>query len=362
MIILILGKLSPLKVRQVEIMPTVSVIIPAYNEAKHIGKKIENTLALDYPKDKIEILVGSDGSTDETPLLLEKYVNNRIQVQNFKKNRGKTAVQNDLVWQSKGEIIVFTDAASFLHCDAIKKIVSNFADDRVGCVAGKMYFVDTDSNITSQSQGIYWRYESKIRELESNLGSVIGVDGPLYALRRELYVPLNHNIISDLIVPLLVLEQDKKVVLETGAIVEEIPTYKSSQEFTTRRRIVLRALIGLSINTQLFNPFKYTMLSFQIIFHKVLRWSMGLLVILNFLACLALSTYPFFKVVTILYIIFFIFAGLGWLAELLGKKNRVLSIPYYFILVNFAATIGIIDFIRRKQATTWQTVRDKGER
>ncbi len=357
-IIWIVGKLFPLKIRKDEISPYVTVIIPAYNEAKSIEKKILNTLALEYPKDKIEILVGSDGSSDETAAIVKKYADHGVLFFDFKINRGKTAVQNDLVEQSKGEILVLTDAASFLPPDGVKMVVRNFADDRVGGVAGKMRFVDTDTNLTTQSQGLYWRYEVAIREMESKLGSLIGVDGPLYAIRRECYVPLGHNIISDLMTPLLVLEQGKKVVLEPDALVDEDPTTKSKQEFTTRRRITLRGLTGISTYADLLNPIKHPMLSFQIFFHKILRWFVGPLVILNGLVCLALTGgHGFFKFFLILYVMFFIAAALGWVAERIGKKVSFLTVPYYFTLVNFAATMGIIDFFRKKQAISWTPVR-----
>jgi cellulose synthase/poly-beta-1,6-N-acetylglucosamine synthase-like glycosyltransferase len=357
MVIWAVGKIHPFKVRKDNTTPTVSIIIPAYNEAKSVEQKIVNTMALDYPENKREILIGSDGSTDETAILAGKFVNDGVQFLDFKANRGKTAVQNDLVARSTGEILVFTDAASFLPPDAVKKTVRNFADDRVGCVAGRMRFVATDSNLTTQSQGLYWRYEVKIREMESKLGSLVGVDGPLYAVRRDCYVPLEHNVISDLLTPLLVLEQGKKVVLESEALVDEDPTLKSGQEFATRRRITLRGLVGLSTYTSLLNPLRDPMLSFQVFFHKVLRWFVGPLVILNVLACSALSGHWFFISMLGLYASFFLAAALGWFTERQGVKVRALTVPYYFSLVNLAATMGIVDFFRKKQAITWKPVR-----
>ena len=357
MAIWVLGIFFPLKAHRAEVTPNISVIIPAYNEAKNIERKIENTLALEYPKDKVEILVGSDGSGDETATLVKKFADRDVHLAEFKKNRGKTAVQNDLVRRSRGDILIFTDAASFFQPDAIRKIVRNFADDRVGCVAGYMRFIDTDSNLTTQSQGIYWRYEFKIRELESNLGSLIGVDGPLYAVRRDCYIPLGQNIISDLLTPLLVLEQGKKVVLEPEALVREDPTLKTSQEFTTRRRIILRGLVGLSAYIKLLYPLKHPMLAIQIFFHKLLRWFVGPLVILNVLASWVLSDHWFFESILVVYVFFFLAAAMGCVAERLGMKARVLTIPYYFSLVNLAATLGIIDFFMKKQAITWKPVR-----
>jgi cellulose synthase/poly-beta-1,6-N-acetylglucosamine synthase-like glycosyltransferase len=165
------GKMFSLKVRQREVTPKVSIIIPAYNEEKHIQQKIENTLALNYPKDSMEILVGSDGSTDETASVVGKFADHAVRSFGFKKNRGKTAVQNDLVEYSKGTILVFTDAASFLPPDAVNKIVRNFADDRVGCVAGRMRFVDTNTNLTTESQGFIGVTRSRLENLNLPLGA-----------------------------------------------------------------------------------------------------------------------------------------------------------------------------------------------
>ena len=351
------SKINPLKVCSKDITPHVSIIIPAYNEEKTIKRKIENTLALDYTPDRIEILVGSDGSSDKTASIAASFFDKGVQLVDFKTNRGKTAVQNDLAVRSKGEILIFTDAASFLKPDAIKKIVRKFSDDRIGCVAGQMQFIDTDTNITTESQGLYWRYEFNIRKIESSLGRLIGVDGPLYAVRKENYIPLEHHMISDLMTPLLVLEFGKRVTLEPDAVVTEVPTVHAGQEFNTRRRITLRGIVGLFTHRRLLNPLKNPILAIQIFFHKVLRWFVGPLVIINFISCLTLSEHLFFRLFIILYVFFIIAAFLGWLIDKFGKKITVFTIPYYFSLVNFAATTGILDFIRKKQANTWKPVR-----
>jgi cellulose synthase/poly-beta-1,6-N-acetylglucosamine synthase-like glycosyltransferase len=353
----ILNLFISFKVKKREIAPIVSIVIPAYNEAKDIERKINNTLVLDYPKEKMEILVGSDGSTDKTAEIVRKFINRNVQLIEFGENRGKTAVQNDLVNRSRGEILIFTDAASFLDKDAIRKLVKNFADQRVGCVAGSMIFANIDSNITTQSQGLYWRYESKIRQLESNLGRLIGVDGPLYAMRRDCYIHLAGNIISDLIMPLLVLKQKKRVVLEPKAFVYEDPTHKSRQELNTRRRITLRGLVSLLAHIEILHPLRYPLLAAQIFFHKILRWFVGPLVIVNIIACLSLSSNKVFIMIMVLYILFGIAAIIGWVLDHFGKPNRLLRVPYYFSLVNLAATLGIIDFFRKKQAIVWKPTR-----
>ncbi len=345
------------KVDKKDYYPFVSIIISAYNEEKHIEEKITNTLSLDYPKDKLEIIIGSDGSSDKTVELAEKYSAHGIKLIDFKVNRGKTIVQNECVTASKGEILIFMDAASLLNKDAIRKIVQNFADSRIGCVAGCLRFVNTETNLTTESQGIYWKYELKIRELESHLGCLIGVDGPLYAIKRENYVQLRGNIISDLLSPLLVLAAGKMVVLEKEALVNEYPTQKSGEELNTRRRITLRALVGLTAHAELLNPFKYPTLALQIFFHKLLRWFVGPLVIVNILSCWFLSDNTFFAIILVGYMLFFAVAILGLIIGRFGIRWRAVTIPYYFTLVNLAATLGIIDFIRRKQAVSWTPVR-----
>lgn len=357
LVIAAVSRFFALKVRKDDWQPKVSILISAYNEAKDIEHKIVNCLELDYPEDKLEILIGSDGSSDNTVSLAEKYSSKRLKVFAYTDNRGKTSVQNDLVRAATGEILIFTDAASFLNKDAIRCITQNFSDSRIGCVAGRMRFVNTDDNINTCSQGLYWRYEVKIRELESNLGSLVGVDGPLYAVRHDCYVSLEPQSISDLLTPLLVLEQGKKVVLEPDAVVDEDPTRQSTQEFKTRRRITLRGLIGLSTYPNLLNPHKNPQLAAQIFFHKLVRWFVGPLVILHILACLALLNKPFFALAFIAYLLFFGAAIGGWMLEKRGGKNRLLTVPYYFSLVNLAATMGIIDFFRKKQATSWKPVR-----
>lgn len=354
----LVGKVVPFREkREAQDWPAVSILIAAYNEEMHIAEKIRNTLAIDYPDGKLEILVGSDGSKDATAAVACQFKDQGVQAIAFADNRGKTAVQNDLVARAQGEILVFTDAASFIPANAIKKMAAHFADRRVGCVAGKMRFVDTEKNLTTQSQGLYWRYEVGLRHLESMVGSLIGVDGPLYAMRRKCFRPLATHIISDLMAPLLVLEQGYKVVLDTEAMVDETPTQHSGHEFTSRRRITLRGLVGLATYRQLLNPMKHPALALQIFLHKLARWFVGPLVMLHILSCFFLLPVWYFSEILMGYSVFFLAAGSGWLVAKRGLKFRLLTVPYYFCLVNLAATAGIVDFFRKKQAITWTPVR-----
>ena len=337
--------------------PPISIIISAFNEEKHIGEKIENTLSLDYPTDKFEILIGSDGSLDRTADIVQSYKDSRIRFFNYPENRGKTAVQNDLVQESRNPILIFTDAASFLTPDTLQKLTQHFADERIGCVAGKMIFTDTQQNLNTASQGLYWNYETALRNLESSLGSMIGVDGPLYAVRKETFTAVPPHVISDLMVPLLVSQHGRRVVLEPEALVFEAPTFNAQQEFKTRRRVTLRGLIGIFSYPSLLNPIKHPLLSFQIISHKLLRWMVGLLGIVNFLSCISLANISFFFYIFLIYLLFLSLAAIGAVAAKYQINAKVTRIPYYFCLVNTAALFGTIDFLLGKKASTWNTVR-----
>jgi cellulose synthase/poly-beta-1,6-N-acetylglucosamine synthase-like glycosyltransferase len=354
---MIASKLFPFKNVRGEYFPFVSVIITAYNEEKNIIKKIENTLALNYPADNMEIIIGSDGSVDHTVSLAGQIDDRRIRVMDFKINRGKTMVQNDCVEQARGEIIVFTDAASFLTAEALVKLVQHFKDPQVGCVAGSVVFTTLSTNLTASSQGLYWKYERKVRELESSLGRLIGVDGPLYAIRKELYIPLKKNIMSDFISPLLVLFKGKKIVFEPEAKVTEEATQKSQHEIRTRRRITLRGLASLTVHSELLNVFRHPLLFAQIVLHKVIRWCIGILVLINFVMSLLLIDNDFYRLIFYGYLMLLLAAMIGYILDLFDKNVKIFAVPYYFILVNLAATLGIVDYLRKKQAVSWQPVR-----
>jgi cellulose synthase/poly-beta-1,6-N-acetylglucosamine synthase-like glycosyltransferase len=227
-----------------EILPRISIVITAFNEEENIGEKIENTLCLDYPADRREIIVGSDGSTDSTDMIVSSYEARGVRLVPFPRNRGKTMVQNDCVQEASGELIVFMDAASLCERDCLKKLASNFADRRVGAAAGRIVFTRKGENLTARSQGVYWRYEQILKKAEGSLGTLVGVDGPLYAVRRDLYRRLDGDMMSDFITPLLVISDGRSVVYEPEAVTYEEATVRTGDELWTRRRIVTPGVHG----------------------------------------------------------------------------------------------------------------------
>lgn len=339
-----------------EILPPVSVIITAYNEELSIARKIENTLTLDYPRELMEVIIGSDGSTDGTNEIVQSFETQGVKLVTFPKNRGKTMVQNDCVDEASHEIIVFMDAASLCEKDSLKKLVSNFADSRIGAVAGRVVFTRSKDNLTTESQGIYWKYEQILKKAESSLGSLVGVDGPLYAIRKELYNTLDEDMMSDFISPLLVIKGGHCVVYEPEAITYEEATTRPFDELKTRRRIVTRGFTGLSRYPELINPASRPLLAWQIVSHKVLRWLVGFYYIGMLLSSLLLITRRFFFLAfgVLMLILGLSFYGL----RAMGRPRKLFTVPYYFILVNLAAVLGALDYMRGRKVISWKPVRE----
>lgn len=351
-----LARLFPARTLRGEPTPLVSVIVSAYNEERHLAAKLAGLLRLDYPPDRLEIIVGSDGSTDATNDIARGFAPQGVRLLAFERNRGKTAVQNDCVRQAAGEVLVFMDAASFNPPEALKALVAKFADPCVGAVAGRIVYRESSGHLVGQGQTTYWSYEDFLKRQESRLGSLIGVDGPLYAVRSELYVPLGTEVITDLITPLLVSAAGYRVVYEPAAIAYEEATATSGQEFRTRRRVVARGILGLLRHPDLLNPLRHPLLAFQIVSHKVLRWLAGVFFAGLVLASCALRDQLFYGAVFYVLLGFCLLALTGWLAPR-GRCAWLCLIPYYFLLVNVSAVCGLGDTLLGKHFVSWQPVR-----
>ncbi|MDD4364019.1 MAG: glycosyltransferase family 2 protein, partial [Atribacterota bacterium] len=195
-------------------LPSVSIIIAAYNEEKVIEDKIKNTLELDYPKEKLEIIVFSDSSKDNTDDIVKRYEKVGVKLLRIEGRKGKTFCQNRAVKHAKGEIVVFSDANSIYQSDAIKKLVRNFADKQIGCVSGELKYFSSDNNNDKNSEGFYWKYEKMIKRLESKNSSLVGANGAIYAVRKKLYVFLEDFAISDFTEPLMIFKNGCRVIYE----------------------------------------------------------------------------------------------------------------------------------------------------
>jgi cellulose synthase/poly-beta-1,6-N-acetylglucosamine synthase-like glycosyltransferase len=342
--------------------PRVTLIITAYNEEKDIREKLENTLAIDYPKEKLEILVASDCSSDETDGIVRSFADFGVKLHRQPERRGKTAAQNAAVELANGEIILFSDATSMYEPNVLREILPNFADDTVGCVAGKLVYVDkTDSSVGKGAKG-YWNYETFIKESESRACSLIGASGCLYALRKSAYVPMYDEACSDFIICTLIFERGLRTVYEPKAICTEETNRRTDKETKMRVRVIGQSYTDLWRHSRMLNPFKSGFFAIQLISHKIFRYAVPLFLILIFLssAVLAIDSL-FFSFILGLQIVFYLFAFVARIAENSLGRISIFAMPLYFVLANWASLLAFYRFLRGETYARWEPIREPRE-
>lgn len=356
---LIIGMLKTSQIKKDETYrPDVTLVIAAYNEELKIEEKIKNSLNLDYPKEKFDIIIFSDGSTDRTSEIVKKHINNCIKLIELPNRMGKTAGQNIAVESAQGEIIVFSDANAVYQKSAIKKIVRNFSDDSIGGVCGELVYKNQEKSLIGEAEDAYWNYEKFLKKNENNFNAILGANGSIYAIKKDLYIPLNRNIISDFIEPLKILEQGYRFLYEPEALSFEPSNFNFIQEYNRKKRIVNRSFYSLFVHREFLNPLNQPLLSFQLFSHKILRWFAMLFFFILFVSNLFLLGGNFYNLFFILQILFYTTALLGYLFEKSGKNNIIFYVPFYFCLVNLASLKGIFEYLfKRKKMFTWEPIR-----
>lgn len=337
--------------------PHVSIIISAFNEEEIIRDKIENTLNLQYPRNKLHIVVASDGSTDNTDKIVQEYAHRGVQLLRREKRAGKTSIQNYAVQKSDADVLVFSDANAMYQSDAIQKLVRHFADERVGCVCGELTYWNRNGSVAGNEESLYWAYEKFLKRQENDHGMILGANGSIYAVRRDCYVPLAANLISDFIEPLKIAEKGYRVLYEPEALSFEQSSHSFYEEFRRKKRIILRSVFSIFKNLGLLNVFRRPMLSFQLISHKLLRWAVPVFLLTMLIANLALLSKPFYFYFLLSQILFYLLAVAGYYLEKKNIKGLIIYIPYYFILVNIASFLAILEFFRGRNVVLWQPVR-----
>lgn len=340
-------KPKPLPVLQE--FPSVTLVISAYNEEDVIAERMENCLSIDYPRDKLDILVVSDHSLDNTNTIVKQYAINGIYLHEVKGRVGKTAALNEVITELDTDIVVFTDANSMLQPDALQKLVRHFADPNVGAVCGKLKLAGG-----IDAENTYWRYENLIKQWESRVSTLTVFNGALYGLRRQLHRPLNPQASNDFQHPGQVALQGFRCAYEPAAIAEESTGRDEGVEFRRRVRIICRGWRGMFSNIQVLNPLKSRAYAFQLIARKLLRWLGPVFMILILISNWALYYWSnLYKFSLVLQGIFYGAAILGFVFNRLGIKFCLTNQPYYFCLINFAALIGLIRFIGGYDSAVW---------
>ncbi len=338
--------------------PMVTLVVSAYNEAGVIAAKLDNCLALDYPRDRLEVLVVSDASTDGTDAIVEGF-GPPVRLLRMTSRGGKTAGLNAAVAVARGDVIVFSDANAMYLPDAVRQLVANFADPGVGAAIGESRYVIGEQDASTESENTYWSYEIQVKLLESRLGSVVGGDGAIYAIRKALYRELAPGDLSDFVNPLQIVAQGYRVVYEPRAISYEGGAEGYGAEFRRKVRIVNRAWRATWKMRALLNPLRTGFFAVEFLSHKVLRWLVPWLLLAVLGANLALAgAGPVYAWLLAGQLACYALAALGFLlVRLRGDPGRIAGIPYYFCLVNIASLVALVQVFAGRQYTTWTSSR-----
>ncbi|SKA17023.1 glycosyltransferase family 2 protein [Sediminibacterium ginsengisoli] len=342
--------------------PTLTLIVAAYNEEKIIREKIENTLALIYPAESIRYIFVTDGSSDNTAAIIAEYP--QIQLMHRDERAGKIAAVHRVMKQVTTEIVVFTDANTFLNKEALIKIARHYQDQSVGAVSGEKRVHIEESADATAGEGFYWKYESKLKQWDSELYSVVGAAGELFSIRTALYQPVPLNaLLDDFMISLRIVEKGYRIVYEPEAFATETSSANVEEELKRKVRIAAGGIQSVIWLKSLMNPFKYPLLSFQYISHRVLRWTITpLLMILVFFLNMALVLRQEGMIYDMLMAaqgFFYAFALLGWFLEKKSVRVKILFIPYYFCMMNYAVLAGILRYFTTEQTGVWEKAERK---
>ena len=347
-------------VRKRPITPTVTVIIAAYNEETIIGARLENALALDYPRDCLQILVASDGSTDRTDEIVASYASRGVLLLSLPR-RGKIRTLNAAVARATGKILVFTDANIMCRADTLRALVANFADPRVGGVAGHTACtLDPGSESSSYGERLYWRYDTWLKKLESQTGSIVSAHAGLYAIRRVLFRPIPDGAVTDgFAISTAVVAKGYRLVFEPDALATEVAVPESHREFRRRVRLMTRGLRSVFLRRSLLNPLQYGFYSVILASHKVGRRLVPVsLAVLGVASVAAWPHGPIYQLAVIAQTLFYAMAAVGYLLRRSPVgRIKLLYIPFYYCMANVACSIAWVHALRGRRIVVWQPQR-----
>lgn len=334
-------------------LPSVTFIIAAYNEEQSIEGKLRNVLGLDYPRDKVDVIVGSDASSDRTDEIVRRWAGERVELLRLEDRAGKTAVQNACAERAAGEILVFTDATTVLDRASLREMLANFADPEVGCVGARLIYENNGKTQVGKGGVAYWSYETQIKLWESQFNSLIGVSGCYYAVRKVIYEPIALNLISDFVVALDTVRKGYRVRFEALAVCYEETLADVTGEIAMRIRVAVRTYYALWARRMLLNPLRYGFFSFQLLAHKILRYLVGPMALVAFLSNMLLIDDTLYLSFFAAQLAFYAAAAVGFLEYKTKGELGLLSRPYYLIVVNYAAMVALARFLRGQTVVIW---------
>ena len=341
-----------------EDLPTMTLMICAYNEEDVVAEKMENTLALDYPKDKLRIMWVTDGSNDRTNELLKAYP--EVDIVFSPERKGKTAALKHGLRELKTRYVAFTDANTMINSGALREIARLFSDPTIGCVSGeKRVAARKAGEMAAEGEGLYWKYESTLKRWDYELYSAMGAAGELYAIDPKLCreVP-DEALLDDFMMSMYVVQAGKRIAYTPDAFAREYGSANIYEESKRKRRIAAGGLQSIWWLRSMLNPFHQPLVTFQYVSHRVLRWSitpiaMVLLLLVN-IALVAMGAGTFYTVVLILQVLFYLMALAGWLLNRYGYKNKLLYTAYYFVFMNFNVFRGMSYLRTHGKSGAWE--------
>ncbi len=342
-------------------LPRVSLVIAAYNEEDIIEQKMANNYSLDYPSELFEIVWVSDGSTDNTNSLIKRYAEQADKLPKtslyFQPQRmGKTAAINRVMGCVSTPIVVFTDANTMLNKEAIYQIIKEFYNPEVGCVAGEKRVISKTYDGAVSSEGLYWKYESFLKEMDWRLNTAVGAAGELYAIRRELFEELpNDTLLDDFMLSMKIAQRGYKIAYCPQAYAEESGSMDMKEEEKRKVRIAAGGIQSILRLLPLLNPFKYKMLQFQYLSHRVLRWSLTPILLfsllpLNIILAFGSNHSTLYITILILHLLFYISGGIGKYFAERSIKVKILYVPYYFLFMNISVLRGFGYLYKRNRS------------
>lgn len=342
--------------------PEVCLFVTAYNEKDFVHQKVKNSYSLDYPKNKIQYLWITDGSTDGTPELLRQYEG--LEVSHLVERRGKMHAMNRGMKMVKAPIVIFSDTNTVLCKNAIREIVKQFSNKKVGCVAGEKRIIEKQADgAAAAGEGLYWKYESWVKNMDAELNSAVGAVGELFAIRTELFEDVETDtLLDDFMISLRIAQRGYKIAYTPNAYAEETASLNVQEEMKRKIRIAAGGIQTIFRLKSLLNPFKNGILSWQYFSHKVLRWTLApvslfLLLIVNLLIVIQNSLWipqSFFGYFFLIQIFCYLLAAIGWYFENKKTRLKLVFVPYYFVSINYASIRGIFRFFKGKQSVNWE--------
>jgi cellulose synthase/poly-beta-1,6-N-acetylglucosamine synthase-like glycosyltransferase len=351
--------LRPRRLKRGQCELTVSVIITAYNEERDIAAKLENTLAIDYPKELLEIIVASDCSSDRTDEIVNEFASRGVQLYRQPQRLGKTTAQNAAVERARGEILLFSDATTMYQPNVLRAMMPNFADPSVGCVAGRLIYVDPSGSTVGRGAVTYWSYETFVKKHESRACSLIGASGCMYAVRRSAYLPLYPEAHGDFLIATKMVQQGLRTVFEADAVCTEETNRRVDNELRMRVRVITQTFNDLWRHRAMLNPFRSGFFAVQLFSHKVMRYLVPFFLLLTFATSAALTTTTLlYRLAFTIQVIGYVCAALSAALERIGFRSRVLALPQYFVLANLASVLALYKLIRGERYARWEPIRE----